>query len=158
MSESWRRLAQRTSFGPLAPRAATAQTSGGRCQLGSGAGLGSSPSTRAAAATAAGLAGEGTAAALATGAGLALKAATATAAGAAARGVVVSPAIGVGLGAALLDHDALAIHSVGVGGESGRVSGLGLELDEGAVLGNGQSDIPCIRHGNPHTFWRLMSK
>lgn len=136
MSESWRRLAQRTSFGPLAPRAATAQTSGGRCQLGSGAGLGSSPSTRAAAATAAGLAGEGTAAALATGAGLALKAATATAAGAAARGVVVSPAIGVGLGAALLDHDALAIHSVGVGGESGRVSGLGLELDEGAVLGN----------------------
>jgi hypothetical protein len=34
----------------------------------------------------------------------------------------------------LLNDDVLAIHGVGVGGDSGVVAGLGLELDESAVL------------------------
>lgn len=135
MSGSWLPITERDQlFGP-SPTAVTAQTLGGSGQLGS-TGLGSSPrAARAAAATTPGLAGEATTAALAAGPSGALKPAAATTAGAAARGVVVGAAVGVGLGAALLNHDVLAIHSVGVGGESGSVSGLGLELDECAVLG-----------------------
>lgn len=150
-------VTRRTSFGP-SPTAATAQTLGGSCQLGS-TGLGSSPSAaRAATATAAGLAGEATTTALAAGTRRAVEPAAATTAGTAARSVVVGTAVGVSLGAALLNHDVLAIHSVGVGGESGSISGLSLELDESAVLGNTSQTCPKSIERDIHTFWRLISK
>jgi hypothetical protein len=119
----------------LASKAATAQTLGGACQL-SSTGLGSSPSAGAAAATTPRLAGETTAAtALGAGPGR-FEPTTATAGGTAPRSVVVGAAVGVSLGAALLNDDVLAVHSVGIGGDGGVVTGLGLELDESAVLGS----------------------
>lgn len=51
-----------------------------------------------------------------------------------AGGIVVATSVCVGLGAALLHHDALAINGVWVGGNSGNISGLGLEFDKCAVL------------------------
>jgi hypothetical protein len=129
--------------------AATVQTLSGRCQLGS-ADLGSAPSTAgtttAATAAAPGLAGEATtAAALAAGPGR-LKSATATTtASTSASSVVVGTTICVGLGAALLNHNVLAVHNVRVGGHSGLVSSRGLELDESAVLDKGQLDVRHIQ-------------
>lgn len=75
-----------------------------------------------------------TAAALAAGA-TALEATTATASGTAtSSGSVVATSEGSGLGATLLNNNVLAINGVGVGGNGGIITGLGLELDESAVL------------------------
>lgn len=95
-----------------------------------------------------------TAAALAAGA-TTLEATTATASGAAtSRGSVVATSEGSGLGTTLLDNNVLAIDGVGVGGNGGVITGLGLEFDESTVLGSGQSPfIPTEQRKQCNIPW-----
>ena len=101
----------------------------------SSSGLRGAPTTRSStAATALASEAAATSSLAAAAGGLVPTTVTAASSATSAGGIVVATSVCDGLGAALLHDDALAINGVWVGGDSGSISGLGLELNKRAVL------------------------
>lgn len=100
-----------------------------------GRGLSSRGTATVGSAAATRLAAESTAAAALAARATTLEATTATSSSTATvRGTVVATTEGGRLGATLLNNNVLAVDGVGVGGNGGVVTGLGLEFNESAVL------------------------